>query len=406
MYSWSIRRAPEYPGNLGGDISDSVATQGQAFFFVSRNMWCVEERILICHGQTIVNSCFSSYIGSRNNEFLWSMNECVSFASISYPRDLLSPSISPAIYVIDYLANSGLAHKAMWVQGSTSNQMLAQEPQPLVIVTVPSVTVAARPSAVQSQEVSLPSYQVPRCFPNQVQLLPSPHLATPDSILKQSQRRRNLGNLQYACEAGEANEEEREEDENEHEEVSIEQNDEALELNSSAVLKNDGQVVEPKIRYSHRSQWLAMYEELCNYQACFGTCHIHHTYTENVPLLRWVKRQRYQYKLLLEGKRSRMTKERLKALEAIGFVWHYQEASWYHHLADLKAFKREHGHCNVPSKLDENPKFAAWVRCQRKQYQRLRKNRQSNMTPQRIVELESVGFEWETKRSKRRNSNK
>jgi len=100
-----------------------------------------------------------------------------------------------------------------------------------------------------------------------------------------------------------------------------------------------------------------------------------------------------------------MTKERIKALEAIGFVLHYQEASWYDHLSELKAFKRVHGHCLVPSKLEENPKLAAWVQCQRKQYQRLRKNRQSNLTPQRIIELENVGFEWETKRSKRTDLN-
>ena len=340
------------------------------------------------------------------------MNEGGSFASNSYPMDLpclLSTSPSHVICFIESHENSGLARKPMWVHGSTHNEMVAQEARPLIIVTVPSVNVAVPPSAVRSQELSGPSYQVPRCVPNQVQLQTSSHYATPYQIFKQPGEVRSLGNLVDARGAGEFEEQVREENDKKHVRgdfgESIKADDETDEGNSAAaVLDNDEQVREPRIRQSHRSQWQAMYQELCNYHARFGTCHIHHTYKENVPLLRWVKRQRYQYTLLLEGKRSRMTKERIKALEAIGFVWHYQEATWYDHLEDLKAFKRVHGHCNVPSKLKENPKLAAWVQCQRKQFQRLRRHRESNLTPQRIFDLESLGFEWETKRNKRCDS--
>lgn len=35
-------------------------------------------------------------------------------------------------------------------------------------------------------------------------------------------------------------------------------------------------------------------------------------------------------------------------------------------LEALKQFKREHGHCNVPSKYPEDPKLASWVKEQRK----------------------------------------
>mmetsp|Transcript_18214 Transcript_18214/g.52629 ORF Transcript_18214/g.52629 Transcript_18214/m.52629 type:complete len:116 (-) Transcript_18214:151-498(-) len=38
-------------------------------------------------------------------------------------------------------------------------------------------------------------------------------------------------------------------------------------------------------------------------------------------LARWVKRQRYQYKLMSEGKRSTTTEERIRELERAGFVW-------------------------------------------------------------------------------------
>jgi hypothetical protein len=112
-----------------------------------------------------------------------------------------------------------------------------------------------------------------------------------------------------------------------------------------------------------------------------------------------VKRQRYQYKLKADGQMSTMTDERITLLENIGFIWDSHAAAWAEKLYELKDFHRERGHCNVPSTYPENPQLATWVKCQRRQYKLLRDGKTSNMTMDRIVELENVGFVWEVRKS-------
>lgn len=124
-----------------------------------------------------------------------------------------------------------------------------------------------------------------------------------------------------------------------------------------------------------------------------------HTYKENPALARWVKRQRYQYKLKVDGKMSTMTDERITLLENIGFIWDSHAAAWAEKLYELKDFTRRRGHCNVPSTFPENPQLATWVKCQRRQYKLLRDDKVSNMTVDRILELEKVGFVWEVRKT-------
>jgi hypothetical protein len=154
-------------------------------------------------------------------------------------------------------------------------------------------------------------------------------------------------------------------------------------------LNNDG-----RFRPYQAGQWAERFTDLCVYREKHGNCLVPHTYKENLPLARWVKRQRYQYKLMIEGKSSTMTEERVKALEEIGFIWDSQGAAWGERLEELKEFRSTYMHCNVPSNYSENPQLATWVKCQRRQYKLHMEGKASNMTPQRIDDLETVGFEW------------
>ena len=95
-----------------------------------------------------------------------------------------------------------------------------------------------------------------------------------------------------------------------------------------------------------------------------------------------------------DGKSSTMTEERVKALEDIGFIWDSQGAAWGERLAELRLYRQEFGHCNVPSNFSQNPQLATWVKCQRRQYKLHMEGKPSNMTTQRIQDLESIGFEW------------
>lgn len=108
--------------------------------------------------------------------------------------------------------------------------------------------------------------------------------------------------------------------------------------------------------------WSEKFEDLCEFRRQYGHCHVPHTYTENAPLAQWVKRQRYQYKLKTEGKRSTLSDERVRLLNNIGFIWNSHDVVWEERCNELLAFKRINGHCIVPSNYEQNPQLAVWVK--------------------------------------------
>mmetsp|Transcript_8279 Transcript_8279/g.23810 ORF Transcript_8279/g.23810 Transcript_8279/m.23810 type:complete len:681 (+) Transcript_8279:162-2204(+) len=166
-------------------------------------------------------------------------------------------------------------------------------------------------------------------------------------------------------------------------------------LNDNSANNND-----KRFRAFQSEQWNERYAELVQYRKEFGHCLVSNSYTKFPTLFRWVKRQRYQNKLLNEGKQSTMTQERIVALNAIGFVWDTLSAQWEERLKELEEYKEEHGHCNVPSTYGRNTKLAIWVKCQRRQKRKLMLNQPSNITPERIRKLDALGFVWEARAMK------
>lgn len=91
-------------------------------------------------------------------------------------------------------------------------------------------------------------------------------------------------------------------------------------------------------------------------------------------------------------------------LEDLGFEWRLQEghpgcteaqeAQWEERLAELLAFKAEHGHCRVPQTYKPNPPLGWWVSTQRQLAwrQKLKKHRQRR--------LQGVGFVWRVGRGR------
>jgi hypothetical protein len=142
------------------------------------------------------------------------------------------------------------------------------------------------------------------------------------------------------------------------------------------------------------AQWNKCFDELRRHRDRTGNCVVPQSYKSNQPLARWVKRQRYQYKLMIDGKPSQMTQERMKALEEIRFVWCPQDSNWAERLEEVKKYRRIFNHCNVPSDYHENPSLVSWVKYQRRQYKLYQEGKPSYMTVQRILDLEDIGFEW------------
>lgn len=121
---------------------------------------------------------------------------------------------------------------------------------------------------------------------------------------------------------------------------------------------------------------------------------------------------------------GRLTDERIRRLEEIGFVWSVRD-DWHIHFEELKQvcacgtslfrfyvfvihltfrrqFKKEHGHCNVPARYNENRKLGIFVSAQRSQYKALQmlENHQAadttrvSLTSERIRLLNDLGFAW------------
>ncbi|VEU34724.1 unnamed protein product [Pseudo-nitzschia multistriata] len=72
----------------------------------------------------------------------------------------------------------------------------------------------------------------------------------------------------------------------------------------------------------------------------------------------------------------------------------HQCKQWTVKFHELIAYKKKHGHCNVPHLYKENRGLAMWVKRQRHQHNLLAEKKPSTLTGERIKLLESIGFIW------------
>ena len=148
------------------------------------------------------------------------------------------------------------------------------------------------------------------------------------------------------------------------------------------------------------SQWRDLFRELCDYKVQNGHCLVPQRYSSNPKLGRWVSKQRDQYRKNTEEKSTSMIAEQIRALNGIGFDWGISKSDlasiWNERLEQLREFKVQFGHCLVPQGHSANPKLVQWVSTQRRHYRLSQERKPSSMTTERIRELESIGFEWET----------
>lgn len=179
--------------------------------------------------------------------------------------------------------------------------------------------------------------------------------------------------------------------------------------NGSDAGSNGNGTTENRFRHYQADAWTSMLEELIDFRRKNGQCNVPHTSKELPALGRWVKRQRYQYKLMQEGKKeSTMTPERAQILEKVGFVWDAHGSTWHRRFKELHAFYLMQGHCNVPSNYAANLQLSTWVKFQRRQYKALRNGGKpktggasgKSLTPVRIRALEELGFQWELRKNR------
>jgi hypothetical protein len=159
------------------------------------------------------------------------------------------------------------------------------------------------------------------------------------------------------------------------------------------------EVVSPSKRgardQNHSDRWNDKFTEL---RAFIRTnCHarVPVRYKLNLPLSKWAKRQRYQWRLKHECKHSTLSDIREAKLDEVGFLWDIRLTVWEERFEELVEFRKTHGHSNVPISCVEHPKLGTWVKCQRRQWKLRCNGQQSSMTSSRIIKLEAIGFSWE-----------
>jgi len=75
------------------------------------------------------------------------------------------------------------------------------------------------------------------------------------------------------------------------------------------------------IRPEPAKTWHKKFQELKIYKDTFGNCMVPQRYQANPQLGTWVHTQRRQYKLMIEGKKSSMTRDKAQSLDSLGFFW-------------------------------------------------------------------------------------
>jgi Helicase associated domain len=130
----------------------------------------------------------------------------------------------------------------------------------------------------------------------------------------------------------------------------------------------------------HGAAWDNGFDYLKAYKEREGHCRVPVAQKEaGFPLGQWVNVQRTN--------KEKLTVDRRRKLDELGFVWDALTAQWEEGFNYLKVFKLREGHCRVPVKYEENGyRLGQWVGIQR-----ANKDAVSGERRQRLDEL---GFVW------------
>jgi hypothetical protein len=137
-------------------------------------------------------------------------------------------------------------------------------------------------------------------------------------------------------------------------------------------------------------RWMERYNGLVKYYSMHGTCDVPYTYTEDIGLVYWVKRQRHQQKRIKQGRHSNLNQNRIKLLNIIGFKWDTHGNSWEKSYMRLQAFHKENGHPFVPFQNDST--LTNWVKRQQRQYRFYAEKKPSTLTADRFSRLTKLGL--------------
>jgi hypothetical protein len=126
-----------------------------------------------------------------------------------------------------------------------------------------------------------------------------------------------------------------------------------------------------------------LWEEMCKllvaYKKHHGDCNVPRSWRQNEHLAKWVDKIRHR--------KAQLSPNRIKQLDGLGFDWDPHNTYWEQMYERLAAYKKQHGHCNVPREWKQDQLLSTWVTNQR--------HRKVELSPERIRRLETLGFDWD-----------
>jgi len=108
-----------------------------------------------------------------------------------------------------------------------------------------------------------------------------------------------------------------------------------------------------KAASSNMKSWEARFSQLEEYARKHSTCNIE---PKGKPLDNWCKYQRKRYKA------GKLSDSQIRRLENLGFKWviELRHNQWKARLEELRAYKQEQGHCQVPQKGSDHEVSVTW----------------------------------------------
>lgn len=143
-------------------------------------------------------------------------------------------------------------------------------------------------------------------------------------------------------------------------------------------------------------RWEQRIADLLEFKAAHGHCNVPSNYCHDRSLAIWVFNCRRQ------RKQGTLDAQRIQRLDEIGFVWSLRTRrlvarDWDTMVAQLAAFRLQHGHSNVPHAWPSNRELAAWLNAARSM------KRAGRLPDDRVRQLENLGVVWELQQSRWEN---
>jgi hypothetical protein len=151
-----------------------------------------------------------------------------------------------------------------------------------------------------------------------------------------------------------------------------------------------------KTEQDDHAEWEAKFCELREYKEDHRTCNVTST-DETLELFHWITNQRLEYRKLKQGKPCKLTATRIMRLTELGFEFMQRGSyqNWNARIEQMKRFKEQNGHLNIPTSHEELGEF---ISRQRFDYRKQLEGVKTAMTEERIQILTDLGFQFSAAR--------